>query len=93
MRRENDYVRRARVIGDSNFKIVFAIGKLNVLPSIIVRATLASRRHRHLDAAAPGVSRFRRAAAQPPSWRHAGCGATSCSARSGLKIYSLPTSR
>ena len=38
--KENDYVAAARVIGDSNFKIVFKHVLPNVLPSIIVRATL-----------------------------------------------------
>lgn len=38
--KENDYVAAARVIGDSDFKIVFFHVLPNVLPSIIVRATL-----------------------------------------------------
>ena len=38
--KENDYVAAARVIGDSNAKIVFKHVLPNVLPSIIVRATL-----------------------------------------------------
>ena len=38
--KENDYVAAARVIGDSNFKIVFRHVLPNALPSIIVRATL-----------------------------------------------------
>ena len=38
--KENDYVAAARVIGDSNFAIVFRHVLPNVLPSIIVRATL-----------------------------------------------------
>ena len=38
--KENDYVAAARVIGDSNFAIVFRHVLPNALPSIIVRATL-----------------------------------------------------
>ena len=38
--KENDYVAAARVIGDSNVAIVFRHILPNVLPSIIVRATL-----------------------------------------------------
>jgi peptide/nickel transport system permease protein len=38
--KENDYVAAAHVIGDSNFAIVFRHVLPNVLPSIIVRATL-----------------------------------------------------
>jgi peptide/nickel transport system permease protein len=38
--KENDYVAAARVIGDSGFAIVFRHILPNVLPSIIVRATL-----------------------------------------------------
>lgn len=38
--KENDYVAAAHVIGDSNFKIVLRHVLPNVLPSIIVRATL-----------------------------------------------------
>ena len=38
--KENDYVAAARVIGDSNAAIVFRHVLPNVLPSIIVRATL-----------------------------------------------------
>ena len=38
--KENDYVAAAHVIGDSDFRIVFFHVLPNVLPSIIVRATL-----------------------------------------------------
>jgi len=51
--KENDYVAAARVIGDSNFKIVFKHVLPNVLPSIIVRATLGISTA-ILDAPAPG---------------------------------------
>ena len=56
--KENDYVAAARVIGDSNFKIVFKHVLPNVLPSIIVRATLGISTA-ILDAAALGFGLVR----------------------------------
>ena len=61
--KENDYVAAARVIGDSNFKIVFKHVLPNVLPSIIVRATLGISTA-ILDAAALG---FLGLGVQPPA--------------------------
>ena len=61
--KENDYVSAARVIGDSNFKIVFKHVLPNVLPSIIVRATLGISTA-ILDAAALG---FLGLGVQPPA--------------------------
>ena len=60
--KENDYVAAARVIGDSNFAIVFRHVLPNVLPSIIVRATLGISTA-ILDAAALG---FLGLGVQPP---------------------------
>ena len=60
--KENDYVAAARVIGDSNAKIVFKHVLPNVLPSIIVRATLGISTA-ILDAAALG---FLGLGVQPP---------------------------
>ena len=61
--KENDYVAAARVIGDSNFAIVFRHVLPNVLPSIIVRATLGISTA-ILDAAALG---FLGLGVQPPA--------------------------
>ena len=61
--KENDYVAAARVIGDSNAKIVFKHVLPNVLPSIIVRATLGISTA-ILDAAALG---FLGLGVQPPA--------------------------
>lgn len=61
--KENDYVAAARVIGDSNFKIVFRHVLPNALPSIIVRATLGIS-GAILDAAALG---FLGLGVQPPA--------------------------
>ena len=61
--KENDYVAAARVIGDSNFKIVFRHVLPNALPSIIVRATLGISTA-ILDAAALG---FLGLGVQPPA--------------------------
>ena len=60
--KENDYVAAARVIGDSNVAIVFRHVLPNVLPSIIVRATLGISTA-ILDAAALG---FLGLGVQPP---------------------------
>lgn len=60
--KENDYVAAAHVIGDSNFAIVFRHVLPNVLPSIIVRATLGIS-SAILDAAALG---FLGLGVQPP---------------------------
>ena len=60
--KENDYVAAARVIGDSNVAIVFKHVLPNVLPSIIVRATLGISTA-ILDAAALG---FLGLGVQPP---------------------------
>ncbi|MFR1637890.1 MAG: ABC transporter permease subunit [Eggerthellaceae bacterium] len=73
---------RRAVIGDSNFKIVFKHVLPNVLPSIIVRATLGISTA-ILDAAALG---FLGLGVQPPAaeWGDMlAAGATSCSARLG----------
>ena len=51
--KENDYVAAARVVGDSNAAIIFRHVLPNVLPSIIVRATLGISTA-ILDAAALG---------------------------------------
>ena len=61
--KENDYVAAARVIGDSNFKIVFRHVLPNALPSIIVRATLGIS-SAILDCAALG---FLGLGVQPPA--------------------------
>lgn len=61
--KENDYVAAARVVGDSNFRIVFRHVLPNVLPSIIVRATLGISTA-VLDAAALG---FLGLGVQPPA--------------------------
>ena len=61
--KENDYVAAARVVGDSNFKIVFRHVLPNVMPSIIVRATLGISTA-ILDAAALG---FLGLGVQPPA--------------------------
>ncbi len=61
--KENDYVAAARVVGDSNFKVVFKHVLPNVLPSIIVRATLGISTA-ILDAAALG---FLGLGVQPPA--------------------------
>ena len=66
--KENDYVAAARVIGDSNFKIVFKHVLPNVLPSIIVRATLGISTA-ILDAAALGFLGFGVAPPAPPTAR------------------------
>ncbi|MEG1825886.1 MAG: ABC transporter permease [Gordonibacter sp.] len=60
--KENDYVAAARVVGDSNFKIIFRHVLPNVMPSIIVRATLGISTA-ILDAAALG---FLGLGVQPP---------------------------
>jgi peptide/nickel transport system permease protein len=60
--KENDYVAAARVIGDSDAKIIFRHVLPNVLPSIIVRATLGIS-GAILDAAALG---FLGLGVQPP---------------------------
>ncbi len=60
--KENNYVAAARVIGNSNFAIVFRHVLPNVLPSIIVRATLGISTA-ILDAAALG---FLGLGVQPP---------------------------
>lgn len=61
--KENDYIAAARVVGDSNFRIVFRHVLPNVLPSIIVRATLGISTA-VLDAAALG---FLGLGVQPPA--------------------------
>lgn len=61
--KENDYVAAARVIGDSNFRIVFRHVLPNALPSIIVRATLGIS-SAILDCAALG---FLGLGVQPPA--------------------------
>ena len=60
--KENDYVSAARVIGDSDAKIIFRHVLPNVAPSIIVRATLGIS-SAILDAAALG---FLGLGVQPP---------------------------
>ena len=61
--KENDYVAAARVIGDSDFTIIFRHILPNVLPSIIVRATLGIS-SAILDTAALG---FLGLGVQPPA--------------------------
>ena len=61
--KENDYVAAARVVGDSNAAIIFRHVLPNVLPSIIVRATLGISTA-ILDAAALG---FLGLGVQPPA--------------------------
>lgn len=61
--KENDYIAAAHVVGNSNFKIVFRHVLPNVLPSIIVRATLGVSTA-VLDAAALG---FLGLGVQPPA--------------------------
>ena len=65
--KENDYVAAARVIGDSNFAIVFRHVLPNALPSIIVRATLGS----YFPGGIPELHRSGRAAARCRMGRHA----------------------
>ena len=67
--KQSDYVAAARVIGDSDATIIFRHVLPNVMPSIIVRATLHLERHSRR-----GGARFsgpRRAAASGGVGRHA----------------------